>query len=247
MALAGAMRAIDARFPLVLVSYLLQVVHTQVNSYNVPFPISTTKLLLLYASRIDVTKASLLLAQIATAVASVDKPGSDNDAQLHDDVATLQRQVIHGPFVRLEDDVSALTLEEAIMRSTVAAGIACTSLTRSRQTSGPGCSQHEVVVCVPVDRVDTAPALLFRFDALPCIGDDDVEDTDFDVWSRVMDTNGSVVGSCVRHTDAPSLTSTTPGAYTAALNLGFPTKLFGCFRALPAGLDVALGGASACA
>ncbi|RHZ18162.1 hypothetical protein DYB37_004279 [Aphanomyces astaci] len=50
MALAGALRAMDARYPLVLVSYLMQLVHTQVHSYNVPFPVATTKLLLLVST-----------------------------------------------------------------------------------------------------------------------------------------------------------------------------------------------------
>ncbi|KAF0716770.1 Aste57867_2678 [Aphanomyces stellatus] len=172
MALSGTVRAMHAQYPLTIVSYLIQIVHSQCHSYGLKFPISSPTLFLIeaqYASRIDLDKTAVLLKQLEQSKASW--PPGNVDFQAH--VVALQRQitqyprgrplhptllvtvhplrvdlwleeetggvvvsgsrlpsagqtrspvlslltgeVIHGPFVRLEDDVSALTLEEAIM------------------------------------------------------------------------------------------------------------------------------------
>ncbi|KAG9405553.1 WD repeat-containing protein 17 [Aphanomyces cochlioides] len=67
MALGGFIRAVQARYPLAIVSYLMHVVHSQCHSYNIRFPLTPPTLLYMeakYASRLDVAKTILLLEQM---------------------------------------------------------------------------------------------------------------------------------------------------------------------------------------
>ncbi|OQR87320.1 hypothetical protein ACHHYP_09116 [Achlya hypogyna] len=141
MAYVGAVRAMEAHFPVAVVSYLFHVVHAQCHGAAIRFPeadycrgrdVDRLRILLAQLERTRASWSADLEARVAALGAYAASP-SDKETRPIEAVVVpganlpsagqakyplrslFTGQVIHGPAVKLEDDVSAISLEEAIM------------------------------------------------------------------------------------------------------------------------------------